>query len=186
LGSSSTLIALVAQWAKVDALDLFFKTLSGSGYDVACATVDHPITYQKKQSQVAFHAANFNPSFKNDIHFVYLGQKQKSDKEVARFSSREINTSLLKDISNLTEQLISADNLDRFEKLLTEHEEITGKLIGMTPLQQKQFKDYPGIVKSLGAWGGDFVLVTRLAESPSYFKDKGLDTILSWKEMIGT
>jgi mevalonate kinase len=186
LGSSSTLIALVAQWAKVDALDLFFKTLSGSGYDVACATVDHPITYQKNTTEVYVHGANFNPAFKHDIHFIYLGQKQKSDAEVARFSSREVDNGFIEHISKITEQVIQSAKLQNFEELLAEHENITSKLIGMTPIQHKLFSDYPGIVKSLGAWGGDFVLVTRLAQSPNYFPSKGFNTILSWDEMIGT
>ena len=36
LGSSSTLIHLIAQWADVHPLELYFKSENGSGYDVAC------------------------------------------------------------------------------------------------------------------------------------------------------
>jgi mevalonate kinase len=185
LGSSSTLIALIAQWAEVDALTLFFKTLSGSGYDVACALVNHPITYQLANNKAIVNQADFNPVFKDDLHFIYLGQKQKSDKEVARFSSLDVEDQLLNSISSLTNRVITASTLDQFEELLTKHEELTGKLIGLTPIQKQHFSDYPGVIKSLGAWGGDFVMVTRLADSPKYFANKNYTTILSWDEMIG-
>ena len=45
LGSSSTLIYCVAEWAEVNPLMLYFKIDDGSGYDVACAFADGPITY---------------------------------------------------------------------------------------------------------------------------------------------
>ena len=38
------------------------------------------------------------------------------------------------------------------------------------------------IIKSLGAWGGDFVLATR--KNKNYFIEKGFDTILSYSEII--
>jgi hypothetical protein len=38
LGSSSTLISLLAQYANVDPYELLAKTFGGSGYDIACAT----------------------------------------------------------------------------------------------------------------------------------------------------
>ena len=46
LGSSSTLVSLIAQWCGIDAMTLFQETSSGSGYDVACAEVHHPICYK--------------------------------------------------------------------------------------------------------------------------------------------
>ena len=46
LGSSSTLISLVAQWTKTDPYALLEKTFGGSGYDIACATAKSAITFQ--------------------------------------------------------------------------------------------------------------------------------------------
>ncbi len=51
LGSSSTLINNVAQWAQVDPFDLHFKVSNGSGYDIACANEDSPIVYST-QNQI--------------------------------------------------------------------------------------------------------------------------------------
>jgi mevalonate kinase len=185
LGSSSTLIALIAQWARVDALELFFKTLSGSGYDVACALAGRPILYQKVGQHGTYKVTSFAPAFRDHIHFVYLGKKQKSDREVVRFRSRDVSTAALRKISALTAQLAASASLSEFEQLLEQHEELTGAMIGLQPVQQRLFPDYPGCVKSLGAWGGDFVLVTRLTDSPKYFANRGYSTTLSWQEMIG-
>ena len=46
LGSSSTLINNIANWAKVDAFQLLWNAFSGSGYDIACAQNNSPIFYQ--------------------------------------------------------------------------------------------------------------------------------------------
>jgi hypothetical protein len=46
------------------------------------------------------------------------------------------------------------------------------------------FKDYPNTIKSLGAWGGDFVLATGNNSDMDYFKNKGYNTIIPFQEMI--
>ncbi|MFT6748973.1 MAG: hypothetical protein ACJAQ1_000901, partial [Flavobacterium sp.] len=38
--------------------------------------------------------------------------------------------------------------------------------------------------KSLGAWGGDFVMIISENNPKSYFKAKGYETILTYNEMI--
>ena len=45
LGTSSTLINNIAQWAKVDAFQLLWNSFSGSGYDIANAQYNTPILY---------------------------------------------------------------------------------------------------------------------------------------------
>jgi len=46
LGSSSTLISLIARWAEIDEYSLFRIISGGSGYDLACATRNAPFFYQ--------------------------------------------------------------------------------------------------------------------------------------------
>jgi len=65
-----------------------------------------------------------------------------------------------------------------------EHEEIISKIIDLTPVKQKLFKDYQGAIKSLGAWGGDFILAAGDANTPSYFESKGYETIISYSDMV--
>ncbi|HCO83183.1 MAG TPA: GHMP kinase, partial [Arenibacter sp.] len=71
LGSSSTLINNIAQWAQIDAYVLLWNAFSGSGYDIACAQNNSPIIYQLKNSRPIVHSASFNPTFKSDLYFVY-------------------------------------------------------------------------------------------------------------------
>ncbi len=64
------------------------------------------------------------------------------------------------------------------------HEQIISSIIKQDTVKQRLFSDYFGEVKSLGAWGGDFILVTGNEDTTSYFQQKGFNTILSYKEMI--
>ena len=185
-GSSSSLVALVAQWAEVDALDLFFACQTGSGYDIAAGLNDGPILYELHKNQKAtITQTNFHPPFADELAFVYLDKKQKSDKEVARFSERVTTQAQINEISEITQKIVACQNLSDFENLLQQHERITSEMIGQTPIQQNLFADYPGVVKSLGAWGGDFVLATRAANAQSYFPRRGYSTVLSWRELFG-
>jgi mevalonate kinase len=185
-GSSSSLVALIAQWAEVDALHLFFASQTGSGYDVAAALNDSPILYQLyKDKKAAITQTNFRPPFTNDLAFVYLDKKQKSDKEVARFSERVTTDAQINSISEITQKIVVCQDLSDFENLLQHHERLTSEMIGQRPIQENFFSDYPGVVKSLGAWGGDFVLATRAADAQSYFPRRGYSTVLSWRELFG-
>jgi len=65
---------------------------------------------------------------------------------------------------------------------------LIGRSLNLPLVQDRLFPDFPGTVKSLGAWGGDFVLVASelaVSEVVNYFSDKGFRTILSWKDMCG-
>ena len=41
-----------------------------------------------------------------------------------------------------------------------------------------------GIIKSLGSWGGDFILVSGEKQDLSYFKQKGYDTIFNFEDLV--
>ena len=43
---------------------------------------------------------------------------------------------------------------------------------------------FNGQIKSLGAWGGDFILVSGDKDTPFYFKSKGYETILPFSNFI--
>jgi mevalonate kinase len=78
LGSSSSFVYNVAQWAYVSPFELLKKTIGGSGYDIACAQAMGPIRYQKFEGKPQWESTPFNPSFKDHIYFIYLGKKQNS------------------------------------------------------------------------------------------------------------
>lgn len=186
LGTSSTLINNIAQWANINAFALLEKSFGGSGYDIACAQNNFPITYKRNGVRPEVSKVDFKPSFKENIFFVYLNQKQDSKEGIKMYRSLDIDkTGLFESTNKITQKMINATNLDEFEALVYTHENIISDLLKIETAKQKLFADYKGAVKSLGAWGGDFVLVTGTESYvKSYFTDKGYNTILSYAAMI--
>lgn len=188
LGSSSTLICNIAQWAEVDAFELLFKTMGGSGYDIACGMNDSPIIYQKEGGKTNVQAVNFDPPFAENLYFVHLGKKQNSRDAIKYFYETKANhAALIEKINALTVEILTCSNLTSFQRLLLEHEELIASSLKLTRAQHLYFGDYWGIIKSLGAWGGDFVMATSnrtFADTKAYFYEKGFDTILPYEEII--
>ena len=183
LGSSSTLIWSIASIFGIDPLELHFNTSKGSGYDIVCAGTNSPISYKlEKNKQPTYHNVDWNPIFKDEIQFVYLNKKQNSEAEVNRFMESTVSEKDIFEINKITESIITCKDLNEFEDSISEHEHIVGKLLQKTPIKQKLFKDYPGAIKSLGAWGGDFILATR--KNSSYFEQRGYNTVISFNNMI--
>jgi len=185
LGSSSTLINNIAQWAQIDAFELQFKCFGGSAYDVACAQNSTPILYQLKGTKPIVEEVNFNPDFKDQLYFVYLNQKQNSREGIAQYQSLKSgeNKAIL-EISAISKNILTCKNLSDFEKFINHHEVIIGKLIKKQPVKEYLFNDYFGSIKSLGAWGGDFILATGNDDTPNYFKQKGYKTVIKYGDMV--
>lgn len=195
LGSSSTLIANLARWAKVDPYELLKLTFGGSGYDIACATAEGPIYYQIKTEvpepveRPTVKPIDFHPSFADHLFFIYQGQKQSSSKEVKAFLEKANPVDLQKDIDSISwisHAVPQCQSLDEFGMLMQCHERIISRCIGQEPVQ-KRFPDFEGVLKSLGAWGGDFILAaTEWDENQvkAYFKEKGLEVVFGYKEMV--
>ena len=185
LGTSSTLINNIANWAKVDAFKLLELTFGGSGYDIACAQHDNPLTYQLSDKQRLIETVNFNPSFKDNLYFVYLNKKQNSRDGIAHYKANRTNLDeTIISINQITNQIINCETLDNFESLLTAHEQLIANVTNQTPIKDQFFKDFKGSIKSLGAWGGDFILVASKSNPTDYFNNKGLSTIIAYKDMI--
>lgn len=188
LGSSSTLIANLAQYAKVNPYELLKLTFGGSGYDIACATAEQPIYYQLVNGQPQSETIDFNPPFAEHLFFVYLGQKQSSSKEIKAFLEKANPVDLQKDIeaiSEISRAVPQCQNMDEFALLMQCHERIIARCIGQEPVQ-KRFPDFEGVLKSLGAWGGDFILAATPwdeGQVRAYFKKKGLNVVFKYKEI---
>ena len=185
LGTSSTLINNIAQWAKVDAFQLLWNSFSGSGYDIANAKHNTPILYQVKNQQTIVKKVDFTPSFSDQLFFVHLNKKQDSKAGIARFKEkREKINNEIQLVSEISKQLIQEQKLLEFEKLIQEHEKIISSIIELPTVKERLFPDYFGTLKSLGAWGGDFILATGNKDTSQYFIDKGYTTILSYSDMV--
>src|SRR5690625_1684834 len=187
LGSSSTLLNNLATWAGVDAYELSDRTFGGSGYDIACAQSDGPILYQRKNKQKpVVESVNFNPDFKSFIFFVHLGRKQNTREAVARY--KKLNPGNKKEwvneASRLTQEILHAKDILMFERLIDEHERLISDVLELHTMQNTVFPDYPRMMKSMGAWGGDFLLATGGTAEREYFRSKGYTNIVRYKDMI--
>ncbi|MFD0964338.1 GYDIA family GHMP kinase [Pseudofulvibacter geojedonensis] len=189
LGSSSTLITNIAKWAKVNPYQLLWKAFGGSGYDVACANANSAITYQLSNTKKpSVNSVSFNPNFKDKLYFIYLNQKQNSKEAISHYRtlSTEEKIKASQQINEITEKVISSSSIQEFNELLNNHELIMSLLLQQRTCKELLFNDYNnGIIKSLGAWGGDFVLVsTTKNEDLNYFRQKGYSTIFNYKDII--
>jgi mevalonate kinase len=184
MGSSSTLISLVSQWLGCDPYQLQFKCFGGSGYDVACATADRALIYNYNDSKPIVEEAHFDPAIKDQIFFVYLNRKQDSRDSIAMFQRELLTDELREELSLMPQGFISASkDLSKFNYILERHEEIISSVIGLEPIKNQLFIDYKGAIKSLGGWGGDFIMATGDLDARDYFKNKGYDEILEWDEV---
>ena len=185
LGTSSTLINNIAQWAKVDAFQLLWNSFSGSGYDIANAKHNTPILYQVNNQQPEVKQVDFLPRFSDQLFFVHLNKKQDSKDGIARFKEKRKKIhNEIQLVSEISRQLILEQKLSEFEKLIQEHEKIISSIIELPTVKERLFPDYFGTLKSLGAWGGDFILATGDKNTPQYFKAKGYTTILRYSDMV--
>lgn len=186
LGSSSTLIYMLAKWAEVNPYELLEATFGGSGYDIACAGNDAPILYQRNSNQPKTLQTTFYPSFSDALFFVYLNKKQNSREAIANYRKQppEALEEATKKVSGISETLLTCDDLFSFKALIQAHERVISSVIKQSTVKQCLFADYPGAIKSLGAWGGDFILATGSLDDQEYFRKKGYHTIVSFEDMI--
>jgi mevalonate kinase len=190
LGTSSTLTYLLAKWADIDPQLLNNTTFKSSGYDVACAEYDHPIFYQKNMdSTIKVEKSDFKPNFLENLYFVHLGNKQNSREGITLYKKLDQttrqNTAL--EISKLTALIAKANTLNEFETHIQAHETLVADTLHLATAQNLHFSDFWGQIKSLGAWGGDFVLATSdhsPTETIAYFKTKGFETVLKYADLF--
>jgi hypothetical protein len=111
------------------------------------------------------------------LYFVHLGKKQNTSSSVNEYRKKvKAETKVVDDISILSEVIRTATSLIDFDKALKQHEEIISSLLGKPRIKHQYFNDFEGEIKSLGAWGGDFVLATSNNE------EKTSEGILKIKE----
>lgn len=188
LGSSSTLLYCLSQFAQVDWQPLLQKTIGGSGYDVACAGAKSEILYQLVNGKPQVQETFFNPSFRNKLYFVYLGKKQLSTAGIAHYQetvSQKEKT--IERLNEITQAILQCSSLSDFDKLIDEHEAIISHALQLPRVQEELFSDYWGKVKSLGAWGGDFALFTNNRSKEdllAYLQKKNLNVVFAFDEMI--
>jgi len=186
LGSSSTLVSLLAQWSGVAPLQLNELVFSGSGFDVACATADGPILYVRNKPT---ESIVLDYPFADQLFLIYSGRKKRTATEVSAFlKGKKVSEQLVEEASLLTDEFLRCRDQNEFNLLIRMHEALISKLIDRIAIKPELFADFKGEVKSLGAWGGDFFLASSnkwtFEEVRKYFENKGLMTVFKWNDLI--
>lgn len=184
LGSSSTLMNNLALWAEIDPFCLNEKMLGGSGYDIAVAKEASALLYRKGLDNREIEKINYSPMFKDELLFVHLNQKQNSREGIRLYQSKNKSEELIKEFSDLTEKIFRCQDLEDFSELMNFHEEKLSDFLGLETVKKTYFPDCPVFVKSLGAWGGDFVMSRKFQGYEDFFHGRGFHTFFGWNEII--
>lgn len=186
LGTSSTLINNIAQWLQIDAFELLNNSFGGSGYDIACAQNNFPILYHLEQGKAVVEKITFAPEFSQNIYFVYLNKKQNSKSSIAKYRTNKSfkPEKTIEKIDALTQVLLHTNDLSLFSETINAHEALMSHVLETSTVKETLFPDFEGAIKSLGAWGGDFIMVVAKEDPSHYFSSKGFDTIITYKDMI--
>jgi len=188
LGSSSSLISNLAWWTNTDPYLLHWEVSGGSGYDIACARATQPLVYQLVNGKPGVEEVTFHPAFRDKLFFVYLGKKQDSQLAVREFVRNNApDSKVIEEVSALTDAICASADLESFSRLITRHEEVLSAYLGMPRIRESRFPGFHGAMKSLGAWGGDMVLVVWDGEEEElrkYFETRGLKLIFRYDDLI--
>jgi len=182
-GTSSALVSLIAQSFDISPYPLYQATFKGSGYDLACATAEQPILFNLQQGKPQIKEISFKPSFTKDIYFVYLEKKQNSLQAIQNLPIP--TTDFIIKINECTNQLVIHQNdLQSFCEIIEIHESLMAQYLGQETVKQKLFKDLDLTFKSLGAWGGDFVMVVGKRSEVEKLKQMGYSIVFTWDEIV--
>ena len=118
IGSSSSLISNIAYWAECDPFELNNRIFNGSGYDIACARSESPIIFNLSEKRPVYRNSGFDPSFRNQIYFIYLNRKQNSKEAIQKLDFSSANASALSAISEITLAMEQANDLLLKQSLL--------------------------------------------------------------------
>lgn len=185
LGTSSTLINNLGLWLNINPFTLLNNSFGGSGYDIACAQNNQPIIYQLINGTPLIQQVPFYPNFRNQLFFVYLNKKQSSKSAIANYINKQGNISkTITSINKITEDIITNDDIRTFIYQMEKHESLLSEVLEMNTVKEALFDDFKGVIKSLGAWGGDFALVISKTNPKHYFEERGYTTLLTYDEMI--
>ncbi|MBV8324734.1 GYDIA family GHMP kinase [Chryseobacterium sp.] len=183
LGSSSTLMNNLAEWAKIDPFHLNTVSLGGSGYDIAVAKEKAAVLF-RNQPEIRYEKVNFNPSFKNELIFIHLNQKQDSREGIRLYKSKTRSQKQVDEFSDITKKILLCSELEKFSELMVIHEHKIADFLEIPTVKDRLFPDCPVFIKSLGAWGGDFVMSSKFGDYKNYFWEKGFTTVLEWSDII--
>lgn len=191
-GTSSTLLSLLSQWSGVDPYLLQRESFPGSGFDIAAATARGPFIYQMQtiDDKIRRILTPYEPHDKisNQLLFIFTGKKQHSLQEVRNFRKIETLPGYIQEMNTIVSEVEHCTGIEEFENLMFRSEKLLSDILNVTTVKEKLFEDYPFAIKSLGAWGGDFVMATYRNQelAKEYFNKKGMTPVFTYPQLIKT
>ena len=148
LGSSSTLVSNIAQWASVNAYDLLEHSFGGSGYDLACAVSKNPICYTRNKLHPLIEKVSFNPASRENLYFIFLNQKQSSLDSIKGIKPSTFSKESLKEFDIITNDILKCKTQESFNILIKKHERMLAGILQKKTIKQLLFCDFEGAIKS--------------------------------------
>ncbi len=186
MGSSSTLTVNLSRLLDIQPFDLHQAISKGSGFDVAAAMANQPFIYRKTEKNRYIAPKTLPQLFYDHAFFVWMKKKTRSEKAIQSFKfSRKKLKMPIKYINEITAQYTEVETVKELSRITSEHEEFMSEVL-KTPSPANQFSDYPYGIKSLGAWGGDFIMAIHPGEKKEvekYFNHKGYPLVFQAKEL---
>lgn len=189
LGTSSTLVSLLAQWSGIDPFYLQEKIFGGSGFDVATALSDRPVLFDSATRTSSVFT--WNKSWSEDWWIVFTGKKQNSRNSLSGVKRllEDLKTDNVKtmEIAKMLNQIITASDSQHFIHQINRLQNLTSNLLGLATAAQDFGIETgeTGICKYLGAWGGDMILVNNEILNTHPFLHTQMEK-LPWNELCIT
>lgn len=189
LGTSSTLVVLLAQWAQVDAFALQKAVFGGSAYDVSVCQTGKPVVYWLENEEPSWSSFSLNSAWTENWFLVFPGEKKNSRNALEEVKDKMnmvmANPLFRWQLDQILKGLKSPGNKIMLEAGLEMWQGMLATFLGI-----KRTYDDLGIVpvpgglcKYLGAWGGDVILTNSIILDLYASKFEGMDRV-AWNEFV--
>jgi hypothetical protein len=161
----------------------------GSGADIACTIAQDWFLYRNILPRPGIWELPVDYLFPDHTYFIYSGKKQATRDHLEKVGQNQPRHYVSwMEANKYVYRFVACNTLPEMMKIIHDHELLIQDAIGMTAIGT-QFPDFPGKVKSLGAWGGDFFMaITQQSKDfvKDYFSRKGYQQIYPWDQFIAS
>ncbi len=189
LGTSSATVSSVCRLAGIEPYTINEKLTGGSGADIATTTANNWILYRKTLTIPQRWEIPLSYRFAENTWFIYSGKKQETARHINKVTSQyQKNFGSWAPVNEFVYRFVAATTLPELMKIVNDHELFIAEATGLNTIRDK-FPDFPGTLKSLGAWGGDFFMALSHQKDDfvrDYFSSRGYTDIFSWKQLTET
>ena len=80
--------------------------------------------------------------FHENLFFVHLNKKQKTDDEINLFQKIIIDDDVINQITQITDDIVKCDEMDEFKNLIIKHENLTSNTLNKKTIKEKFFNAF--------------------------------------------